>query len=272
MSEIAVATWNVNGLRTSLAELQILTDEKVDVICLQEVKMRSAPASPDGYVWFWNECTRRAGYSGTAMLIRCELDPELVSKNGVTCCSDEGRDIMVHLHSLDVTIVCVYVPNSGVDRKNPLRRLEFRTKEWDPEFAGNISRLTSPVIVCGDLNVAVRETDVHNPKTLRRKAGFTQEERDSHARNLGCLLEDAHEECNGTGERAFTFWGRYPGLKEADKGWRLDYQLFSPGLSPISAVVRRDFDSSDHCPLLTKFRISSASANSASHMSNFDSC
>lgn len=175
------------------------------------------------------------------------MSPELISMNGVACCSNEGRDITVRCCG-DVYIVCVYVPNSGVDKKEPLKRLEFRTKYWDAEFYEHVEKFQK-VIVCGDLNIIYRNIDVHNPVTCFKKAGNTQEERDSYAKTLGTTFKDAWVTLDTFAEKGYTFWGKYPGLKETNKGWRLDYQLYK-NVTPVTIEIKQTYSSSDHVPLI----------------------
>lgn len=241
-----IVTWNVNGVSSSWKELQDLIhdDSDIDIVCLQEVKTKSCPAEIPGYVWYWNPASVRSSYAGTGMLVRKTLNTELILMNGVPCCTGEGRDITVRCG--DVYIVCVYVPNSGVDRKDPLKRLGFRTNQWDVEFYEMVNKYNK-VIVCGDLNVIYRDIDVHNPKSCKNKAGFTLAEQASYARTFAKSFEDSWVVLDGG--QGFTFWGTYAGLKESNKGWRLDYQLFK-NVTPLTIEIKKEFSSSDHVPLI----------------------
>lgn len=243
-----VITWNVNGFGSGGVEeeLHALLDD-ADVVCLQEIKRKQEPKAIPGWTWFWNPSTGRPGYAGTAILARDALSPALVTMNKTRVLADEGRTLSVQLGDGTV-ILCAYVPNSGVAKKEPLKRLALRINEWDPElralFEGHRAKRA---VLCGDLNVAIREIDVHNPKTLRRKAGFTREERLSFEEHFGDL-GDAWVDVHGADAKGFTFWGSYVGLKAADKGWRLDYQLHQ-GMEPVHAQIYREVSASDHVPL-----------------------
>lgn len=242
-----VITWNVNGAKSSKLELDnLLSTRCPDVVCLQEVKCKDPCWTFENYNVIWNASTKRSSYAGTAVLVNTKHNIVNVVCDPISCCSDEGRVIGITLCN-KIKIVCVYVPNSGVDRKEPLKRLSFRTNQWDPEFCRFVNEF-NPMIVCGDLNVAINDDDVHNPKSLRKKAGFTKEERDSFNAHFGKTFTDVYKHVQETPE--FTFWGSYKGLKEANKGWRLDYQLCNSAVTPKRAIVHKnDYHSSDHVPL-----------------------
>lgn len=254
---LSVATWNVNGYKSSETELRaLLANENVDVVCLQEIKQRALPPPVPGYTWFWNPALHRPHLWGTAILARAALQPRLIEPNFTGLLADEGRTIAVRLEALGVSVVSVYSPNSGVDRKKPLARLGVRL-EFDKALRRTLdARVPGPHVVAGDFNVAARECDVHNPRTLRRKAGFTQEERDSFDTVITPGLADAWTTHTGPDAEGFTFWGRYGTLKADNKGWRLDYVMFtpSPQLELESAAVRKDdYNSSDHVPVIARF-------------------
>lgn len=254
---LRIATWNVNNIKSSAAELcQLITTH--DVVCLQEVKARDPFATPVGFRVFWSPCAYRASYSGTGMVVRSDWDPILTedqtmprteSTLDLRAHDSEGRITTVRLQQgpfAGLVIISVYVPNSGVVKRDPLKRLAYRIQRWDPDF-GSYVRQFPRVVVCGDLNVAVRDCDVHNPKALRRKAGFTEEERTSFRANLG-MLTDAWTAVHPT-KTEYTFYGKvHPSIKENRKGWRLDYQLVR-GVTPTRAEVFFDYNSSDHVPL-----------------------
>lgn len=251
--ELVVATWNVDGIGSSTAELaELLASAKPHAVCLQEVR-RKAPAEFPGYVTHWTPATApHSGYAGTAVLVRDDLEHTRVAF-AVGMLDDEGRTTAVRLHGHAVTVVSVYAPNAGVNKATPLARLETKLA-WEAAFGKALAGLRGSVVIAGDLNVAVREIDVHNPKALRRKAGFTAEEREAHMKHVGYRYADAWCTVHGADAPGFTFWGRYPGIKEADKGWRLDYQLTTAGLHPTSATICREFESSDHVPLIVTHR------------------
>ena len=242
-----IATWNVNGLKSSLEELEVLFRD-CDVICLQEIKTDILKyLKKEDFDCFWNPCEYRKNYAGTCLFVKRFLNAELVIKNGVSCCPYEGRDICVKCG--DIYIVCVYVPNSGVDRSNPLKRLSFRTTEWDSEFYAMVNAYDK-VIVCGDLNIIYRNVDVHNPGSACTKAGFTIKEQISYANTFAKTFQDAWVTVKGKDEIAYTYFGPY--AKEKNKGWRLDYQLYK-NVVPVKAEVLKEFESSDHVPLVVEW-------------------
>ena len=168
-------SWNVNGLRACVGKgfKEAFAQLDADFFCLQETKMQEGQldlAFP-GYQSYWNSAEKK-GYSGTAVFTRHE--PLSVTKGiGIEVHDHEGR--VLTLEMADFFLVCVYTPNS----QDQLRRLSYRM-QWETDFQGYLHRLDSqkPVIVCGDLNVAHEEIDIKNPKTNRRNAGFTDEERE----------------------------------------------------------------------------------------------
>ena len=254
---LRVASWNVNGATSSTAEIDRLV-KSCDVVCLQEIKQKTAYVPPVGYTCIWNPA-ERSHLWGTAIVAKVDLKPELVGVNITATLQDEGRTVAIKLKELDVIVLCVYVPNSGVGAE-PLKRLGVRL-EWDKDLWRAIEQLPFNLILAGDMNVAVREIDVHNPATLRRKAGFTDEERESFMTNFGQRMASAWVTVHGPDAKGFTFWGKYPGLKENDKGWRLDYQLFRGGRIRVRyAQFLREYESSDHVPLVASYTIHESKA------------
>lgn len=282
--ELTVVTWNVNGARARAAEIAALLREQApDVLCLQEIKCTRPPAAVCdaaqelGYSVVWQPSkVRGGGYAGTALLYVDALLPDAgvvqafaPTADVVPAAQAEGRVLHLRLASCGgrtLHVLSVYVPNSGVGRP-PLQRHAFRLQEWDPALVAYVDALLAEedgadVLVCGDLNVAVRDADVHNPEALRRKAGFTDEERRSFREGLGARLADAWAQAADEPAAAaadptahFTFYG-LPFLRPQGKGWRLDYQLYAPGrgLRPAAAAVLRDFGTSDHLPLRIVYR------------------
>jgi len=259
-----VATFNVNGAGSSASEIARL-GAMCDVICLQEIKSRHAIELP-GFETFWTPATFHAGHHGTAILARATLHPRLLSVQmhdpGDLPDAQRGHFAEGRITAIEcdlnptekVIILSVYSPNSGVDRTHPLTRLNYRVNHWDPDLGALIGALApANIILCGDLNVAVREIDVHNPKTLARKAGFTTEERESFKAHVLSRLADTWAELHGDEITGFTFFGPYQKL--LNKGWRLDYQLHSSGVVPTAISTLRDFESSDHIPLLAEYKI-----------------
>lgn len=260
-----IATFNVNGAGSSAIEIERL-GAMCDIICLQEIKTHRAIHIP-GFETFWTPATFHAGHHGTAILARATLHPRLLpirlqDPGDLTDARrghfEEGRITAVEcdVNSTEkLVVLSVYSPNSGVDRTHPLKRLDYRVSMWDRDLGVLLNTLVpANVVLCGDLNVAVRDIDVHNPKTLARKAGFTTEERESFKTHVLSRVTDAWVELHGDQTTGFTFFGPYQKL--ANKGWRLDYQLHSARVIPTSVVTLRDFESSDHIPLLAEYEIS----------------
>lgn len=245
---LKIITWNVNGIKSSQNELEkLIKDENPDVICLQEIKTKYVPMI-NNYDAIANPCAKRANYHGTCIYVRKSIEYTSV-QNNIACCYDEGREITLYLPTFDLAIVNVYVPNSGVDKKNPLKRLDLRVQEWDLQFSEYVKSLnTKSVIVAGDLNVALHPMDVHNPKTLTKKAGFTLQERLSYQKHLGSFLTDGYRLLNPQ-KTEFTFYGKFGSLKELNKGWRLDY-LLHKNMNLKSIKVLKSYESSDHVPLI----------------------
>jgi exodeoxyribonuclease-3 len=263
-----VATYNVNGAASSAADIARLASV-CDVICLQEIKSKTVIQLP-GFCTFWT-CADRSNHHGTAILAREALRPEPVNaqlpdpQDEQYRCGHfhEGRITGVRCHvdqHNSIVVLSVYSPNSGVSPGRLLARLDYRVRFWDPDLGQLLDRLRlagdDKILLCGDLNVAVRDQDVHNSKTLRRKAGFTDEERGSFRRHILSRLTDTWAELvpwsSSLPDRAgFTFFGRHQ--KAVNKGWRLDYLLHSTRLRAENIRVLRDFESSDHVPVLADF-------------------
>lgn len=269
-----IATFNVNGAKSSAEEIAKLA-QVCDVICLQEIKSK-VMIEISGFTTFWTPSTYLSSYAGTAILARTTLVPQLVPVrladpgfddddiNTRRGHYDEGRitAIQCTIDKCPIVVLSVYSPNSGVDHKCPLKRLKYRTEAWDRDLSNAVlhiqATITSNIVLCGDLNVAVRAIDVHNPKTMTRKAGFTDEERHSFNCTLMSHLRDSWTCVNQTDENKdqadwYTFFGFYQ--KKSNKGWRLDYELFSGDIYPTEAIVLHDYSSSDHVPLWIRYRV-----------------
>jgi exodeoxyribonuclease III len=246
-----LVSWNVNGLRAVLGKGFLGFMEKcgADVICLQEIKASPGDvqhvAWPGGYQPLWNSAEKR-GYSGTAIFTR--VKPRSVSFGlGLKKHDSEGRVITAEFP--DFTLINVYQPNS----QRGLTRLAYRTEEWDPAFLSFLKKLEKkgrPVVFCGDLNVAHMEIDLANPKSNRRNAGFTDEERANFSKLLNSGFIDAF--------RAFvpdpahyTWWSQFNNCRARNIGWRVDYFVVSERLRGAlkGAGINRDVMGSDHCPV-----------------------
>lgn len=249
---LRIVSWNVNGLRAALGKkpfLAFLREEAPDVICLQETKVSGdkdcEPDLLEGYRSYW-AISKRPGYAGTAVF--CKAEPVNVTYGiGDADHDQEGRTITVELK--DCFIVNTYVPNSG----QKLDRLGYRTEEWDPALFAYLEnlQLSKPVIWTGDLNVARTEIDLANPKTNKRTAGFTIEERNSFANFLEKGFVDAFRSKYPDHVKAYSFWSYRSGARAKDVGWRLDYFIVSPAIMGrfVDSVIYKDVQGSDHAPI-----------------------
>lgn len=240
-------SWNVNGLRACLGKgfKDIFETLDADFFCLQETKLQEGQTALafDGYRSFWNYADKK-GYSGTAIFTRHE--PLSVTKGiGIDEHDHEGR--VITLEYSDFYLVTVYVPNS----QDELRRLDYRM-QWEDDFRAYIQRLDSqkPVIMCGDLNVAHREIDLKNPKTNRRNAGFTDEEREKFTTFLDSGFIDTFRTLHPD-DVTYSWWSYRFKARERNTGWRIDYFVASQRLTDkiTSAGIHTDILGSDHCPV-----------------------
>ncbi len=241
-------SWNVNGLRACFKKgfPKIMKELDADFFCLQETKMQAGQldAEFEGYRSYWNFAEKK-GYSGTAIYSKHE--PISVSYGiGIAEHDTEGR--VITLEMPDFYLVTVYTPNT----QDGLRRLDYRM-QWEDDFRAFLVDLDKkkPVILCGDLNVAHTEIDLKNPKTNRRNAGFTDEER-SQIQNLldsGFVDSFRHFFPDVTG--AYSWWSYRARARENNSGWRIDYFVCSERLKERmkSAAIHSDIMGSDHCPV-----------------------
>ena len=242
-------SWNVNGLRACVGKgfFEFLAAEQPDMMCLQETKLQpeQAPAIEGGYFDYWNSADKK-GYSGTALFSKTE--PLSVSYDlGIDEHDHEGRVITAEYD--DFYLVTVYVPNS----QNELKRLDYRM-QWEEDFRAYVKRLDEkkPVIICGDMNVAHQEIDLKNPKTNRKNAGFTDEERAKMTDLLGAGLVDTWRYFHPDTEGVYSWWSYRFKAREKNAGWRIDYFLVSERLMGRvkDARILTDVLGSDHCPVV----------------------
>jgi len=243
-----IVSWNVNGMRSIAGKGFSAFLEKLnpDFICLQEVKANLDQIDQNlfsGYELFWNSALTK-GYSGTA--IATKLKPREV-RIGMGLLDEEGRVIALLFD--DFWLVNVYTPNSGRE----LDRLSFREKDWDHcflEFLLNLKK-TAPVIVCGDFNVAHQDIDLANPKSNRKNAGFTEEERRGFSNYLAAGFVDVFRLLNPDVTGEYSWWSYRPGIRERNIGWRIDYFLMSNDLQGRlqTADILSSVMGSDHCPV-----------------------
>ena len=241
-------SWNVNGLRAIYAKgfPEIIKDLDADFVCLQETKMQAGQLEADlpGYMSYWNYAEKK-GYSGTAIYTRHQ--PQSVSYGiGIDHHDSEGR--VITLEYEDYYLVTVYVPNSQDD----LRRLDYRMT-WEDAFRAYLVGLdqVKPVIICGDLNVAHKEIDLKNPKSNRRHAGFTDEERGKFTELLGAGFIDTFRFFHPDQTDIYSWWSYRFKARERNSGWRIDYFVASERLAPRlrSASIHTEIYGSDHCPV-----------------------
>lgn len=241
-------SWNVNGLRAIYAKgfPEIIKDLDADFVCLQETKMQAGQLEADlpGYMSYWNYAEKK-GYSGTAIYTR-HLPQSVSYGIGIDHHDTEGR--VITLEYEDYYLVTVYVPNSQDD----LRRLDYRMT-WEDAFRAYLIGLdqVKPVIICGDLNVAHKEIDLKNPKSNRRHAGFTDEERGKFTELLGAGFIDTFRFFHPDQTDIYSWWSYRFKARERNSGWRIDYFVASERLAPRlrSASIHTEIYGSDHCPV-----------------------
>lgn len=241
-------SWNVNGLRACVGKNFLEDFHKLDAdfFCLQETKLQEGQIDLDlpGYEQYWNYAVKK-GYSGTAIFTKHK--PISVSYGlGIEKHDQEGR--VITLEYPDFYIVTVYTPNS----QNELARLDYRM-EWEDDFRKYLNDLAEKkgVIVCGDMNVAHREIDLKNPKTNRRNAGFTDEEREKMTILLESGFVDSFRHFYPDTEAVYSWWSYRFKAREKNAGWRIDYFLVSENIKERmkDAKIHTDIMGSDHCPV-----------------------
>ena len=240
-------SWNVNGLRACLTKgfTEAIAAQNPDILCLQEIKMEAGQAETglSGYTEYMHSAEKK-GYSGTAVLTKTE--PLSVTRGiGVDAHDHEGRVITAEY--ADFFLVCCYTPNS----QRELTRLAYRM-EWERDFRAYLQELDAkkPVVLCGDLNVAHEAIDLKNPKSNRRNAGFTDEERGEMTKLLAAGFADSFRSLYP--ESVLYTWWSYMGQARAKNvGWRIDYFIVSERLMPRvkDAGAYNDIMGSDHCPV-----------------------
>ena len=240
-------SWNVNGLRacTGKGFEEAFNTLDADFFCLQETKMQEGQLDLqfDGYESYWNYAEKK-GYSGTAIYTR--RHPLSVSYGiGIEEHDREGRVITLEMDNF--YLVTCYTPNS----QDGLKRLDYRMK-WEDDFLAYLMRLDTvkPVIVCGDLNVAHEEIDLKNPKTNRKNAGFTDEEREKMTILLSKGFIDTFRFLYPEQE-TYSWWSYRFRAREKNAGWRIDYFLISSRLKEVlkDASIHTEIMGSDHCPV-----------------------
>lgn len=243
-----LVSWNVNGLRAVMGKgfMDFFRAADADIFCLQETKLQEGQIEMDlpGYYQYWNYAEKK-GYSGTAVFTK--IKPISVTYGiGMEEHDREGRVITLEFE--DFYFITVYTPNS----QDELKRLEYRMK-WEDDFLVYIKRLEEkkPVIYAGDLNVARLEIDIKNPKTNRRNAGFTDEERGKIENVLANGFIDTFRYFYPDKESVYSWWSYRFKARERNAGWRIDYFIASQGLKDRleDAKIHTDILGSDHCPV-----------------------
>ena len=241
-------SWNVNGLRAVASKNFDETFESLDAdfFCLQETKMQAGQLDMAflGYQSFWNYADK-AGYSGTAVFTRHQ---PLSVRYGIGIDEHDHEGRVITLEYDRFFLVCCYTPNS----QDGLRRLDYRMR-WEEDFRQYLLRLDKekPVVLCGDLNVAHEEIDLKNPKSNRKNAGFTDEEREKMTHLLQSGFTDTFRHFYPTLTDAYSWWSYRFRAREKNAGWRIDYFIVSNRLVPQlqSATIHNEIFGSDHCPV-----------------------
>ena len=241
-------SWNVNGIRACLTKgfSDFFKQADADVFCLQETKCQQGQVKLEfeGYKSYWNSAEKK-GYSGTAIFTR-KKPINVIYGIGKEEHDKEGRVITLEFENY--YIVTIYTPNS----KKELERLAYRM-EWEDEIRKYLLHLNEkkPVIMCGDLNVAHKEIDLKNPKTNRRNAGFTDEERNKMTELLNAGFVDTFRYVYPEKTESYTWWSYIGQARTRNAGWRIDYFITSKQIEKKikDAIIYSEIYGSDHCPV-----------------------
>lgn len=241
-------SWNVNGLRSCMGKgfMDFFDSVDADIFCLQEIKLSEGQIewNKENYYSYWNYAEKK-GYSGTAVFSK---EKPLSVKYGIGMDEHDHEGRVITLEFDNFYMVTVYTPNS----QRELTRLEYRMK-WEDDFRNflNDLRKTKPVVVTGDMNVAHKEIDLKNPKTNRKNAGFTDEERQKMTELLDSGFIDTFRYFYPDVEQKYSWWSYMFKSREKNAGWRIDYFLASKELEDrlISAEIHDKVLGSDHCPI-----------------------
>ena len=240
-------SWNVNGLRAAMGKgfMDFFRQQDADIFCLQETKLQEGQIQLDmpGYYQYWNYAEKK-GYSGTAVFTK-RKPVNVMLGIGMEEHDREGRVITLEFD--EFYFITVYTPNS----QNELARLPYRM-EWEDDFLEYVKELEKdkPVIYAGDLNVARLEIDIKTPKTNRRNAGFTDEEREKIQRAVDSGFIDTFRFFNPQREGIYSWWSYRFKARERNAGWRIDYFMASESLKDRlkDAKIHTEVMGSDHCP------------------------
>lgn len=259
-----IIAWNINGMRSLMKTnnlYNLIENEKPHIICFGETKL-SCPIldvqtelkkNINGYKYrYFSQCLIRGGYSGTAIFSKKK--PINVSY-GINNSEHDNEGRVITLEFEKYYLIHVYTPNSG----QSLQRLDYRTKNWDLHFRKYLKNLqkNKKIIVCGDLNVANEDIDIHNPKSNKRTAGFTDEERESFKKHLNELkLIDTYRYMNPT-KVEYSYWSYRFNSRKKNNGWRIDYFLISDSMknNVKKAKILTNVLGSDHAPVQLSINI-----------------
>ena len=241
-------SWNVNGIRACVTKgfLDFFKEIDADIFCLQETKLQEGQINLelDGYHQYWNYAEKK-GYSGTAIFTK---QKPLSVNYGIQIEEHDKEGRVITLEFENFYFVTVYTPNSQTE----LKRLDYRMK-WEDDFRNYLLNLNSKkgVVVCGDLNVAHKEIDLKNPKTNRKNAGFTDEERNKFTELLDSGFIDTYRYFNPDKGGIYSWWSYRFKAREKNAGWRIDYFCTSKDLEEnlVSAYIHTEILGSDHCPI-----------------------
>lgn len=241
-------SWNVNGLRSCMGKgfMDFFDSVDADIFCLQEIKLSEGQIewNKENYYSYWNYAEKK-GYSGTAVFSK---EKPISVKYGIGIDEHDHEGRVITLEFDNFYMVTVYTPNS----QRELTRLEYRMK-WEDDFRNflNDLRKTKPVVVTGDMNVAHKEIDLKNPKTNKKNAGFTDEERQKMTELLDSGFIDTFRYFYPDAEQRYSWWSYMFKSREKNAGWRIDYFLASKELEDrlISAEIHDKVLGSDHCPI-----------------------
>jgi exodeoxyribonuclease-3 len=256
---VKIATWNVNGVRAREAQLREFIDrEQPDVLCLQEIKatIDQLPmwlCEIEGYWCYWHG---GKGYSGVALHVRKASVPE---RPGFSHPEFDYENRIVTARLPGFTVASIYVPNGGKDFEAKMRFLESLAA-----FAAGHEAAGQRLVLCGDMNVARTDMDVHPKERKPNVIGQRPEERALLERIIGHGLVDIHRALEPDNADLFTWWAPWRDLRARNIGWRLDLILASKAIAreTLSCTVQREFGTSDHGPVIASFGLQANDAGS----------
>ena len=241
-----LVSWNVNGIRSCKKKgfLEAFKEMNADVFCIQETKMQEGQddLEIEGYHYYINSAIKK-GYSGTLIYTK---DKPLSVRYGMNIEKHDQEGRLITLEYDNYYIITCYTPNS----QNELKRLDYRM-EWEDDFLKYLKSLDKPIILCGDLNVAHQEIDLKNPKSNRKNAGFTDEERNKLSILLDNGFIDTYRYLYPSQEGIYSWWSYRFKAREKNAGWRIDYFIVSEILKDKiqEATIETTIMGSDHCPV-----------------------